>query len=74
MEIIYSSKPFVAVLIASLAAILIMASKRKPNLRETWSILGAVATFLTVLSMTPEILAGKTDRMYPLCHPAGDQP
>jgi multicomponent Na+:H+ antiporter subunit D len=59
MELIYSSKPFAAVLIASLAAILIMASKRKPNLREAWSVLGAVATFLTVLSMTPEVLAGK---------------
>ena len=59
MDIIYSSKPFLAVCIASLASILIMASGRKPNLREAWSVLGAVATFLTVLSMTPEVLAGK---------------
>ena len=60
MDIIYSSKPFLAVCIASLASILIMASRGKPNLREAWSVLGAAATFLTVLSMTPEILAGKT--------------
>ena len=59
METIYSLRPLVAVLIASVASILIMATRNRPNLRETWSILGAVATCLTVVSMTPWILAGK---------------
>lgn len=59
METIISIRPVVAVLIASLASLLIMFTPKKPNLRETWSILGAVATFLTVLSMTPAVLAGK---------------
>jgi len=59
METIFSIKPFLTVLIPSLAALLILATPKKPNLREAWSILGAVATCLTVLSMTPLVLAGK---------------
>lgn len=59
METIITIKPVVAVLVAFFASLLIMATPKKPNLRETWSVLGAVATFLTVLSMTPLILAGK---------------
>ena len=59
METIISIRPVIAVLIASIASLLIMFTPKRPNLRETWSILGAVATFLTVLSMTPAVLAGK---------------
>jgi multicomponent Na+:H+ antiporter subunit D len=59
METIISLRPVIAVLFATIASFLIMFTPRKPNLRETWSVLGAVATFLTVLSMTPMVLAGK---------------
>jgi multicomponent Na+:H+ antiporter subunit D len=59
VETIISAKPLIAVLIAAAASLLIMLTPKKPNLRETWSVLGAVATFLTVLSMTPAVLAGK---------------
>ncbi len=59
METIISIRPIIAILIATVASLLIMFTPKKPNLRETWSILGAVATFLTVLSMTPAVLAGK---------------
>jgi len=59
METIISIRPILAVLIASVASLLIMFTPKKPNLRETWSVLGAVGTFLTVLSMTPQVLAGK---------------
>jgi multicomponent Na+:H+ antiporter subunit D len=59
METIISIRPIIAVLIASVASLLIMATPKRPNLRETWSALGALATFLTVLSMTPAVLAGK---------------
>lgn len=59
METIISIRPVIAVLIATVASLLIMFTPKRPNLRETWSVLGAVATFLTVLSMTPAVLAGK---------------
>ncbi|MBU1055533.1 MAG: monovalent cation/H+ antiporter subunit D family protein [Proteobacteria bacterium] len=59
METIITIKPVVAVLISLFASLLIMATPKKPNLRETWSVLGAVATFLTILSMMPLILSGK---------------
>ena len=55
METIYSLRPLVAVLIASVASILIMATRNRPNLRETWSVLGAVATCLTVTLHCPEL-------------------
>jgi multicomponent Na+:H+ antiporter subunit D len=59
METIISIRPLIAVLLATVASLLIMVTPKKPNLRETWSVLGAVGTFLTVLSMTPQVLAGK---------------
>jgi len=65
VETIISIRPLLAVLIASTASLLIMFSAKKPNLRETWSVLGAVGTFLTVLSMTPAILAGKAFEITP---------
>jgi multicomponent Na+:H+ antiporter subunit D len=39
-------------------ALLILASRQKPNLREFWSIIGAVLTFCSVLYFLPHILAG----------------
>jgi multicomponent Na+:H+ antiporter subunit D len=39
-------------------ALLILASARKPNLRETFSITGAALTFIAVVSLLPHILAG----------------
>jgi len=65
METIISIKPFLAVLIASLASLLILVTPKKPNLREAWSLLGASATFLTVFSLTPLILAGKAVEITP---------
>ncbi|MBA4392448.1 MAG: cation:proton antiporter, partial [Desulfobacca sp.] len=65
METIISIRPVIAVLIATIASLLIMFTPKKPNLRETWSVLGAVATFLTVLSMTPAVLAGKAYEFTP---------
>ncbi len=53
VETIISIRPLIAILIATVASLLVMCTQKKPNLRETWSVLGAVGTFLTVLSMTP---------------------
>lgn len=47
-------------LVPSLAAIpLILATSKRPNLRETWTILAAIAKCAVVLSMLPWVLEGR---------------
>jgi multicomponent Na+:H+ antiporter subunit D len=50
----------IATLIPILSGLLILATRKKPNLRETVSVGGAILTFLTVLSLLPHVLAGGT--------------
>jgi multicomponent Na+:H+ antiporter subunit D len=50
--------PLAAVLISLVAAILILLSSRRPNLRETWTILAALCKFAVVSSMLPTVLSG----------------
>ncbi len=57
MEIITSIKPFLAVLVSSLAVLGIIASKR-PNIRETWTLGAAVLKLFIVASMLPAVLRG----------------
>lgn len=59
MNIVSSVRPLLAVLVSLGAAALILLSGKRPNLREAWTILAAVAKFLIVLSMTPSILNGQ---------------
>lgn len=40
------------------AALLVMISGRRPNLREAWSVVGAVLTFASVVNLAPKVLAG----------------
>jgi len=58
----YSSSiwPLLAVGISLLGTIPIMLSGRKPNLRESWTLLIAIGKFLLVVSMLPTVLAGGT--------------
>ncbi|MBW2556374.1 MAG: monovalent cation/H+ antiporter subunit D family protein, partial [Deltaproteobacteria bacterium] len=58
METIITSKIVLTPLIPLVTALLIMASKNKPNLRETWSVCGAVLTFLSVVYFLPRLLGG----------------
>ncbi len=58
MHTITSVVPLMAVLTPSIAALLIMLSGKKPNLREAWSFIGGIITCMLNLSMVPEILAG----------------
>jgi len=58
--VIESAKPLFALLAPVAGSILVMLSRKTPNLRETWSALASVAMFLTVASMTSTILAGNT--------------
>jgi multicomponent Na+:H+ antiporter subunit D len=50
--------PCAAILIPLLGAIPILLSDRRPNLRETWTLLAALGLFAAVASMLPRILAG----------------
>jgi multicomponent Na+:H+ antiporter subunit D len=58
METLTSIKPFLAVLVSAIAAVLILHSHRHPNRREAWSIGAGVIKFLIVMSMSPVILSG----------------
>ena len=60
METILSIKPFLAVLVSLVAAVLILLSRKKPNLREFWSLSAALLKFLIVGSMIPVIMGGQT--------------
>ncbi len=60
MEIIYSSRPALAILVSLIGAFLILLTgERSRNLREFWTILASVVKFSIVLSMAPLILDGK---------------
>jgi multicomponent Na+:H+ antiporter subunit D len=60
MESIVSIRPLLAVFVSFAAVPFIMLSGKKPNLRESWTFLAAIAKFLIVLSMLPLVLQGKS--------------
>lgn len=53
-----SIKPLLAVLVSVMVVPFIVISK-KPNIREAWTFIAAIAKFLIVVSMIPVILSGK---------------
>ncbi|MBM3157125.1 MAG: monovalent cation/H+ antiporter subunit D family protein, partial [Chloroflexi bacterium] len=59
METYFSIIPLLAVIVSLLAAVLILCSARWPNVRELWTIAGALAKFGLVASMLPCLLAGR---------------
>jgi multicomponent Na+:H+ antiporter subunit D len=63
---IVSYRPLAAVGVSFAAALLILLSHRRPNLRESWSLLAALLKFGIVASMLPEVLAGLTFETAPL--------
>lgn len=60
MNTLVTGKLVLAPLIPLAAGLLILAAGKKPNLREGVSIVAAMLTFLTVLSLLPHVLAGGT--------------
>jgi multicomponent Na+:H+ antiporter subunit D len=58
-ESYFSLGPLAAVFVSLIAAVLISLSSRRPNLRETWTILAALCKFAVVSSMLPRVLAGQ---------------
>ena len=54
-----SYRPLLAILCPATAAVLILLSSKRPNLRESWTILAGVLQFSLVASLVPTILDGK---------------
>lgn len=52
-----SQLPLIAILIPTVASLLILASGRKPNIRETWTILASISLFAVVISLVPLVLS-----------------
>lgn len=59
METLTSIKPALAILVSLLGAVFIIASKERPNIRESFSIGAGIITFLLVISMAPVIFSGQ---------------
>ena len=60
MTEVYSSPlPLLAVLASAVAAVLIVLSWRRPNMRDGWSVLAALVQLGLVLSMLPSVLDGR---------------
>jgi len=57
-EVHFSLTPLLALVVSPAAAVLILLSSRKPNLRESWTIIAAVSKFALVGSMVPDVLRG----------------
>jgi len=61
MESITSLKPLAAVLVSLAASLLILLTgDRRPNLRETWTLLAAFLKFYFVFSLIDPVLGGKS--------------
>lgn len=54
-----SLRPLLTVLVSLGAAVLVLSSTRRPNVREAWTLLAALAKFALVLSMLPDVLEGR---------------
>ena len=66
METIVSIKPFLAVLVSSVGALFIIGTGKKPNLRESWSIIAGVLKLIIILSMIPAVVYDKKIISYSL--------
>ena len=66
METIVSIKPLLAVLVSAVGALIIIGTGKKPNLRESWSIIAGVLKLVIVLSMIPVVVYDKKTISYSL--------
>ncbi len=60
VENVSSLRPLAAVLVSAVAIVPILASRGRPNIRETWTLLAAAAKLGIVASMVPGVLDGRT--------------
>jgi multicomponent Na+:H+ antiporter subunit D len=66
METFADYRLIIAPMIPVAAALLIMAARRRPNLREGFSVAGAILTFATVCTLLPHVMAGGIYEYNPL--------
>ena len=66
METIVSIKPLVAVLVSAIGALLIIFVGKKPNIRESWSLIAGAIKLVIVLSMIPDVVYDKKVISYSL--------
>ena len=66
MENIVSIKPLMAVLVSSIGALFIIGTGKKPNLRESWSIIAGILKLIIILSMIPAVVYDKKIISYSL--------
>ena len=58
---LFSARPLLAILVSAVGALLIARTgERRANLREFWSVAAGVLQFGFVVSMVPDVLAGRT--------------
>jgi multicomponent Na+:H+ antiporter subunit D len=60
MDTFLALRPVWVLVTTLVATLLILASSRRPNLREAWTILASLVQVVLVLSMIPAVLAGET--------------
>ena len=58
MDTIIASEIILTPIIPMVTAVFIMFSGKRPNLRESWSVIGALLTFISVVHVLPHYLAG----------------
>ena len=58
-DVFQSATPFLAILASLLATVAILLSRRRPNLREFWTLLAGVIKFGLVLSLLPVTRSGE---------------
>jgi formate hydrogenlyase subunit 3/multisubunit Na+/H+ antiporter MnhD subunit len=58
IETVRSIQPLLALSCPALGSILIVLSRRWPNLRETWTLLASLGQFLLILPLIPAVLNG----------------
>jgi len=54
----WTLRPLLAVLVSLVAAVLILACGRRPNLRESWTLLAALGKFAIIYSLLADVNAG----------------
>lgn len=60
MDAFLAHRPLLAILVSAVAAVaIVFTGERRRNLRETWTILAALAKFGLIASMLPAVLAGE---------------
>jgi formate hydrogenlyase subunit 3/multisubunit Na+/H+ antiporter MnhD subunit len=56
-------RPLLAILCPAIGSIFIVLSDKRPNIRESWTMLASILQFLIIFSMVPVIIGGNTIRL-----------